>query len=82
MELKKSPKADLSNKRGLMLEIGLVVSLLLVILAFSYTPKEYSIEKMEQTYGPIEEEITEITRQEQQQRGQNRRLYRILAPWL
>ena len=67
MELKKSPKADLSNKRGLMLEIGLVVSLLLVILAFSYTPKEYSIEKMEQTYGPIEEEITEITRQEQQQ---------------
>ena len=29
MEIKKSPKADLNNKRGLLLEIGLVVSLLL-----------------------------------------------------
>lgn len=67
MELKKSPKADLSNKRGLMLEIGLVVSLLLVIAAFSYTPEEYRIEKVEQTYTPIEEEITEITRQEEKQ---------------
>ncbi len=29
MEIKKNPKADLKNKRGLLLEIGLVVSLLL-----------------------------------------------------
>ena len=65
MELKKSPKSDLSNKRGLLLEIGLVVSLLLVIAAFSYTPKEYRIEKMVEAVGPIETEITEITRQDQ-----------------
>ena len=39
MEIKKSPKADLQNKRGLLLEIGLVVSLALVIVAFWYTPK-------------------------------------------
>ena len=64
MELKKSPKADLTNKRGLLLEIGLVVSLLLVIAAFSYS-KVYRIEKMVQDFGPIEEEITEITRQDQ-----------------
>ena len=31
MEIKKSPKADLRNKRGLLLEIGLVISLCLVI---------------------------------------------------
>ena len=43
MELKKTPKADLQNKRGLFLEIGLVISLLLVIGAFLYTPKELRI---------------------------------------
>ena len=32
------PKADLQNKRGLLLEIGLVVALALVIAAFAYTP--------------------------------------------
>ena len=43
MEIKKSPKADLQNKRGLLLEIGLVVALGLVIGAFAYTPKERTI---------------------------------------
>ena len=61
MEIKKSPKADLQNKRGLLLEIGLVVALILVIAAFAYTPKEYRIEKPDLNYGPVEEEITEIT---------------------
>lgn len=65
MELKKSPKADLNNKRGLLLEIGLVVSLLLVIAAFAYTPKEYRIERVTEYVAPVEEEITEVTRQDQ-----------------
>ena len=65
MEIKKSPKADLQNKRGLLLEIGLVVALILVIAAFAYTPKEHRIEKVDLNYGPVEEEITEITRQDQ-----------------
>lgn len=65
MELKKSPKADLNNKRGLLLEIGLVVSLLLVIAAFAYTPKEYRIEIVAEYVAPVEEEITEVTRQDQ-----------------
>lgn len=65
MELKKSPKADLNNKRGLLLEIGLVVSLLLVIAAFAYTPKEYRIEIAREYVAPVEEEITEVTRQDQ-----------------
>ncbi len=65
MEIKKSPKADLKNKRGLLLEIGLIISLGLVILAFSYTPKEHRVEQIDLQYGPVEEEITEITRQDQ-----------------
>lgn len=65
MELKKSPKADLNNKRGLLLEIGLVVSLLLVIAAFAYAPKEYRIEIVTEYVAPVEEEITEVTRQDQ-----------------
>ena len=65
MEIKKSPKVDLQNRKGLFLEIGLIISLLLVVLAFSYAPKEYRIEQVDLNYGPIEEEITEITRNEQ-----------------
>lgn len=65
MELKKTPKADLQNKKGLLLEIGLVIALLAIIAAFSYTPTEYRIEKMESAAVAIEEEITEITRQDQ-----------------
>ena len=36
-----------------------------MIGAFLYTPKEYRIEKVDNNYGPVEEEITEITRNEQ-----------------
>ena len=65
MEIKKSPKADLRNKRGLLLEIGLVVSLALVILAFAYTPKEHRIEQIDTGAAIVEEQIVEITRQDQ-----------------
>lgn len=65
MEIKKSRKADLQNKRGLLLAIGLVVSLGLVILAFWYTPKERKIEKLDLQTAIVEEQITEITRQDQ-----------------
>ena len=65
MEIKKSPKADLQNKRGLLLEIGLVVALFCVIAAFAYTPKERKIEKLDLQTAIVEEEITEITRQDQ-----------------
>lgn len=65
MEIKKSPKADLKNKRGLLLEVGLVISLLLVIVAFSYTPKEKRVEKIDLQVAPVEEQIVEITRQDQ-----------------
>lgn len=65
MEIKKSPKAGLQNKRGLLLEIGLIVALALVIAAFAYTPKEHRIEQVDLNYGPVDEQIVEITRQDQ-----------------
>ena len=64
MEIKKSPKADLQNKRGLLLEIGLAVSLALVIVAFAYT-KVYRVQTVDNNIVPIEMEITEITRNDQ-----------------
>ncbi len=65
MELKKTPKADLTNKRGLLLEIGFIVALAVVILAFAYTPKEHRIEQVEIVYGVVSEQIVEVTRQDE-----------------
>lgn len=64
MEIKKSPKADLQNRKGLFLEIGLIISLSLVIAAFLYAPDEYRIEAVEQEVVIVEQEIVEITRNE------------------
>lgn len=65
MELKKSPKADLQNKRGLFLQIGLTVSLALMIAAFAYNQKDKVVEIMDLGNVQVEEEIVEITRQDQ-----------------
>ena len=35
------------------------------VWSFAYTPKEHRIEKIDMNYGPVEEQITEITRQDQ-----------------
>ncbi len=65
MEVKKNPKVDVKNKRMLLLEIGMIISLGVVIVAFLYTPKEVRVEKLDLQYAPVEEQITEITRQDQ-----------------
>ncbi len=41
MEIKKTVKADLSKKRVIFLEIGLTVTLFLVLLAFEYKVKSH-----------------------------------------
>lgn len=66
MELKKNPKVDVNNKRTVLLEIGLCLALLAVIAAFLYAPKDVVVEEIDMNYGPVEEQITEITRQEEQ----------------
>lgn len=65
MELKKTPKADLENKKGLFLEIGLIVAIAFCILMFSYSQSEKVYEDMTTGTVTVEEEIVEITRQDE-----------------
>ena len=64
MEQKKTEQADLEKKRGLFLQIGLVVVMGLVLLAFEWKSKP----KLDNTFGErlaeeVDEEIIPITRQ-------------------
>ena len=58
MELKKSPKADLGNKKLLFLEIGLVISLGVVLLAFNYSTD--SVNKSTLEDNQLAEEVEEV----------------------
>tara|TARA_B110000444_G_C18800496_1_gene577193 strand:+ start:887 stop:1540 length:654 start_codon:yes stop_codon:yes gene_type:complete len=65
MELKKNPEISLEKKKGLFFQIGLVLSLVIVLVAFEW--KNY--EKLEYNLGQLnlddmEEEIIPITKQE------------------
>ncbi len=67
MEVKKSPKADLENKKLLFREIGFVVVLAIVLLAFEWssTEKEELMDLTQETVA-IEEEIIPITQEQQE----------------
>lgn len=65
MELKKSKKSDLENKKSLFLLIGLVVSLGVCLLAFEWLSKPKEISSLGAlNINVIEEEVIPITRQE------------------
>ncbi len=49
MEVKKSPKASLENKRLLLTEAGLVIALLVVYGAFNYSSREAQVAVLEDT---------------------------------
>lgn len=57
MELKKNPKADLEKRKGLYLEIGLVVVLAACLYAFSL--KSYDKDEADDNSGPAQEEEVE-----------------------
>lgn len=62
MEIKKTPKADLENRRTLFTEIGLVVALLVVWGAFSYSTKEKSVASLGEDTQVVEvEDMVPIT---------------------
>jgi protein TonB len=62
MEIKKSEKANLENKKLLFVEIGLVISLGITLFAFEWTSKETKVSTLEDTTEVlIEEEIIPIT---------------------
>lgn len=68
MEIKKSLKADLENKRSMFLQIGFVVAIGLSLFAFEYN---FGEEKETQDFATktviAEEEIVQTNQQEQQQ---------------
>ena len=62
MEAKKSPKADLENKKPLFLQIGLVIALVLCLLAFNWTTGQKNDSVFEgMTEQAIEEEQIPVT---------------------
>ena len=66
MEIKKSPKANLENKKFMFMEIGLVAALLIVLGAFEWSTTETSVSILEEeTAVVIEEEQVPITQEEQ-----------------
>jgi periplasmic protein TonB len=67
MEVKKNIRADLENKKGLFFQIGLLIVLALLLLAFEWTSKPKEIELIGQLEDlQIDEERIPITRQEQE----------------
>lgn len=68
MELKKSAKADLENKREIFVQLGLVAALLIVLYAFNISNQVKSADTLGQLDTQvIEDEVIPVTRQEQQQ---------------
>lgn len=64
MEIKKTPKADLENRRTLYTEIGLVVALLVVWGAFSYSTKEKAVASLGEDTMVVEvEDMVPITQE-------------------
>ena len=58
MEIKKSEKANLENKKLLFVEIGLIISLLITYISFEWTSKETNLAVLEDnTEILVEEEI-------------------------
>ena len=65
MELKKNPEVNLERKKGLFLQIGLVIALLIVLAAFEYKSYEKSAYNLGSlNLDDLEEEIIPITKQE------------------
>ena len=64
MEIKKTPKADLENRRTLYTEIGLVVALLVAWGAFSYSTKEKAVASLGEDTQVVEvEDMVPITQE-------------------
>ncbi len=66
MEVKKSPKADLETKKRIFMQIGMVVVLALVLIAFEWSTSDVDSGQFEMMDDlDAEEEIIPITRQEE-----------------
>ena len=64
MEIKKSPKADLENKKTLFREIGLIASLALVLFAFEWSSTDKNVSSLDSGPAVItDEEVIPITQE-------------------
>lgn len=67
MEIKKTPKADLQNKRALFTEIGLVIVLAVIFLAFEWSSKDkVESDILNQKTVAVEDEFIPITNEQPQ----------------
>ena len=64
MEVKKNPKVDLQNKKGIFLEIGLIIALAFCVVAFSLGQSKKSIEIIEVSGPEVEMDLVDITKPE------------------
>jgi len=64
MELKKSPKADLESKKVIFTQLGLIIALALILLAFEWKSYDKSVEGFgKRVMDDVTEEIIPITEQ-------------------
>ena len=65
MEVKKSKKADLENKKGIFTEIGLVIALAIVIIMFSISQREKTVEEIAPAAVVEDVEVIDVTTEKQ-----------------
>jgi protein TonB len=64
MEVKKSPKVNLENKKFLFREIGLIIALLVILASFEYRTKEKNVSTLTAEQAVIvEDEMIPVTRE-------------------
>ncbi len=68
MEIKKTPKADLENKRNILLTLGLIIALGAIFAAFEYKTHSRKADSLGQVQAvDVEDEIIPITREQENQ---------------
>lgn len=65
MEVKKNPKVDIENKKGIFLEIGMILAIGLCIVAFSIGQEKKTIEIIEVSGPEVEQELMDVTKVEE-----------------
>lgn len=82
MEAKKTRKADLQNRRVLFMEIGLVIALVLVVLAFTWGQTEKKVTQMTETVAAVEEEVVINTEQQEKQPEVRAQVNQVLSDFI
>lgn len=79
MELKKSPKADLNNKKSVFILIGIVIALLIVIGMFSVSQSEQKLDAVAVDMTAAEADMTAVTIQAEQKQAEPEKAKPMLA---